>query len=59
MATYAVTKSPRGTEPLSTTEGAPGPPEASDVRDDDGGGPCAISNGAEAAAIVKSYWTAF
>ena len=42
-----------------TAEGAPGPPEASDVRDDDGGGPCAVSDGAEAATIVKSYWTAF
>ena len=33
-----------------TAEGAPGPPEASDVRADDGGGPCAVSDWAEAAA---------
>ena len=37
-----------------TAEGAPEPPEASDVRDDDGGGPCAVSDRAEEAAIVKS-----
>ena len=42
-----------------TTEGAPGPPEAIDVRDDDYGGPCAVSDGADAATIVKSNWTAF
>ena len=42
-----------------TTEGAPDAPEASDVRDVDGGGPCAILDGAEAKTIVKSYWTAF
>ena len=42
-----------------TREGAPGPPEAIDVRDDDGGGPCAVSDGAEAAVMVKSWLTAF
>ena len=42
-----------------TAEGALGLPEASDVRGNDGGGPCAVSDGAEVAAIVKSYWTAF
>ena len=41
-----------------TAEGAPGPPEASDVRADDGGGPCAVSDGAEVAAMVESCWTA-
>ena len=41
-----------------TAEGAPGPLEAIDVRDDDGGGPCAVSDGAEDTAIVKSCWTA-
>ena len=41
------------------TEGVPGPLEASDVRDDDGGGPCAVLDGAEAATMVQSYWTAF
>ena len=41
-----------------TAEGAPGPPEASDVRADDGGGPCTVSDGAEEAAMVKSCWTA-
>ena len=39
-----------------STEGAPGPPAASDVRADDGGRPCAVSNGAEVAAMVKSCW---
>ena len=42
-----------------STEGAQGPPEASDVRDDDGGGVCAVSDGAEAVTMVQSYWTAF
>ena len=42
-----------------STEGAPGPPAASDVRDDDGGGPCAVLDEAEAAAMVKSCMTAF
>ena len=42
-----------------TTEDALGPPEAIDVRDDDYGGPCAVSDRADAATIVKSYWTAF
>ena len=42
-----------------STEGAPGPPEASDVREDDGGGSCAVSDRAEAATVVKSYWTTF
>ena len=37
-----------------TDEGAPGPPEASDVRADGGGGPCTVSGGSEVAAIVKS-----
>ena len=37
-----------------TAEGATGPPEASDVRGDDGGGPCAVSDGAEVPAIVNS-----
>ena len=41
------------------TDGAPEPPEASGVQDDDGGGPCAVSDGAEAATMVQSYWTAF
>ena len=39
-------------------DGALGPPEASDVRADDGGGPCAVSDGTEAAAMLKSCWTA-
>ena len=39
-------------------EGAPGPPEASDVQADDGGGPCAVLDGTEVAAMVKSYMTA-
>ena len=29
------------------------------MRDDDYGGPCAVSDRADAATIVKSYWTAF
>ena len=29
------------------------------MRDDDGGGPCAVSDGVEAAVMVESYWTAF
>ena len=41
-----------------TAEGAPGPLEASDVRADDYGGPCAVSDGAEVAAMVKSGITA-
>ena len=41
-----------------TAEGAPGPPEARDVRSDDYGGQCAVSDGAEEAAIVKSCWAA-
>ena len=44
---------------LTKCEGAPGPPEAIDVWDDDGGGPCAVSDGAEAAVMVKSWLTAF
>ena len=39
-------------------EGALGPPEASDVRADDGDGPCAFSDGEEDVAMVKSCWTA-
>ena len=42
-----------------TAEGALGTLEASDERDDDGGGPCAVSDGAEAAVMVKSWLTAF
>ena len=42
-----------------TAKGAPGPPGASDVWADDGGGPCAVLDGVEAETIVKSYWTAF
>ena len=42
-----------------STEGALGPPEASDVRADDGGGSSAISDGAEASAMVQSCMTAF
>ena len=41
-----------------TAEGAPGTSEASDVRADDGGGPCAVSDGTEARAMVKFFWTA-
>ena len=41
-----------------TAEGDPGPPEASDVQDNDGGEPCAVSDGAEAAVMVKSCLTA-
>ena len=41
-----------------TAEGDPGPPEVSDVRADYGGGPCAVFDGAEAVAMVKSCWTA-
>ena len=37
----------------------PGPPEASDMQDDDAGGSCAVSDGAEAATVVQSYSTAF
>ena len=36
-----------------STEGAPGPPEASDVRGDDYGGPCAVSDGAERRPLSK------
>ena len=40
--------------------GAPGPPEASDLRVDDGGGPCTVSDGAEVAAPPwSSCMTAF
>ena len=42
-----------------STEGAQGPPEASDVQADDGGGPCVVSDEAEAAVMVKSCLTAF
>ena len=42
-----------------TAEGDPGPPDASDVRAGDGGRPCAVSDGAEAAVMVKSWLTAF
>ena len=41
-----------------TAEGVPGSPEARDVRTDAGGGPYAVSDGAEAAAMVKNCWTA-
>ena len=41
-----------------TAEDAPGRPEASDMRADDGGGPCAVLDGAEVAATAKSCWTA-
>ena len=41
-----------------TAEGAPGPSEASDVQADDGGGLCAVSDGAEAAVMVKGCMTA-
>ena len=41
-----------------TAEGALGTLEASDERDDDGGGPCAVLEGAEATAMIKSCWTA-
>ena len=37
-----------------TAEGAPGPPEASDMQADDGGGTCAISDGVEEAVMVKN-----
>ena len=36
-----------------TAEGAPGSPEASNVCNDDSGGPCAVSDEAEATAMVK------
>ena len=42
-----------------TAEGAPGTPEASDVRDDDGGRPCAVLDEAETAVMVNSFMTAF
>ena len=42
-----------------TAEGAPGPPEASDMQAADGSGPCAVLDGVEAATIVKIYLTAF
>ena len=41
-----------------TAEGVPGPPEASNVRAEDGGGPYAVLDGAEAVAMVKSCMTA-
>ena len=36
-----------------TAEGAQGPPEARHVGADDGGGLCAVSNGAEAAGTLE------
>ena len=39
-----------------STESAPGPPKASDVRVDNGGGMCAVSDGAEAATMVILYY---
>ena len=41
-----------------STESDPGPPEASGVQADDGGGLCAVLDGAEAAAMVKSCMVA-
>ena len=42
-----------------TTEGAPGPPEAIDVRDDDGGRPWPPLPPGGRATIVERNWTAF